>query len=125
MVLRNYVPTNETGFETATSLVRSPLVCGSWVIALPELTIHTTGPFAECLHSALGALALSITAYRTSKDMLYLISTQYEHSLQLLAHNLAVTGKVYRNELVAAAMCLALVEVRAPEFAKIASSGLL
>ncbi|KAH7349166.1 hypothetical protein BKA66DRAFT_447150 [Pyrenochaeta sp. MPI-SDFR-AT-0127] len=114
IILRNYVPTYETGFEAATSLVRSPLVCGTWVMALPELTIHTTGPIAECLHSALGALALSITAYRTSKNMLHLISTQYEHSLHLLSHNLAATGNVYRNELVAAVMCLALVEVLSP-----------
>lgn len=91
-------------------------------MALPELTLHTTGPFAECLHSALGALALSITAYRTrNRSLLRLISTEYEHSLHLLAHNMTVTGDAYRNELVAAVMCLALVEVMLPKLAEIAS----
>ncbi|KAM0146069.1 hypothetical protein ACHAQE_010931 [Botrytis cinerea] len=114
VILRNYVPLDGTGFETPTSLVQSPRVCGSWVTALPELTIDTIGPLAECLQSATNALALSITAYRSSTNMVDSISTQYEHSLHLLAQNLAVVNSVYRNELVAAVMCLALVEVLSP-----------
>jgi hypothetical protein len=111
MILRNYVPLGGTGFETARSHVQSPQVCGSWVTALPELTSHTIGPLAECLRSALSTLALSITAYRSRTDMLDSISTQYEHSLHLLAQSLAETKGAYRNELVAVVMCLALVEV--------------
>ena len=111
MILRNYVPLGGTGFGIARSQVQSPQVCGSWVTALPELTIHTTGPLAECLRSALSTLTLSITAYRSRTDMLDSIYTQYEHSLHLLAQTLAATRDAYHNELVAVVMCLALVEV--------------
>ncbi|KAF5867755.1 putative c6 finger domain-containing protein [Botrytis fragariae] len=114
VILHNFVPLDETGFETPTSLVQSPRVCGSWVTALPELTIDTIGPLAECLQSASSALALSITAYRRSINMVDSISVQYEKSLHLLAQNLAVCKSFYRNELVATVMCLALVEVLSP-----------
>jgi hypothetical protein len=81
-------------------------------MALSELTADTAGESAECLHAAVSALALSITANRTGKNMLQLISTRYEHSLHLLAQDLVDTGNVYRNRLVAAVMCLALTEVK-------------
>ncbi|KAF7915559.1 uncharacterized protein EAE97_012198 [Botrytis byssoidea] len=114
IILRDFVPLDGTGFETPTSLAQSPRVCGSWVTALPELSIDTIGPLAECLQSASSALALSITAYRSITNMVNFISIQYEKSLHLLAQNLAVSKGAYRNELVASFMCLALVEVLSP-----------
>ena len=94
-------------------------MCGSWVAALPELIADTAGESVECLQSAVKALALSITAHRTGKNMLQIISTRYEHSLQLLAQDLVAAGHMYRNRLVAAVMCLALTEVKMRNLARI------
>jgi hypothetical protein len=84
-------------------------------MALPELIIDTNGFFSECLYSAVTALALSITAYRTRENLLGLVSAQYEHSLRLLGLSLEVAGNTFRSEIVAAVMCLALVEVMLPD----------
>jgi hypothetical protein len=63
------------------------------------------------LQSAVGALALSITAFRNRENLLYAIVAQYEESLRLLADSLAMAGDTCDNKLVAAVMCLALTEV--------------
>jgi hypothetical protein len=111
LILRNFIPWHEFGCEASDLSEQSPRFCGSWVTALPQLAIDKSDSFSECLHSAVSALALSITAYRTRENLLDLVSTQYEHSLRLLGQNLAVAGNTYRSKLVAAVMCLALVEV--------------
>lgn len=83
-------------------------------MALPDLVADETGPFTECLHAAVKALALAITAYRTRERMLHSVSTQYELSLRFLGNGLAVSGNVYDNKLAATVMCLALLEVKSP-----------
>ena len=115
LILCNFIPLHELGCESLDLLEQSPRFCGSWVTALPELIIGANGPFSECLYSAVTALALSITAYRTREKLLGLVSTQYEHSLRLLGLSLEVAGNTFRCELVAAVMCLALVEVMLPD----------
>jgi hypothetical protein len=116
LIVHNYVPSVENRVEASNCYIRSPQICGSWVMALPELTVNTTGPLAECLYSAMSTLALSIAAYRSHKNLLQLISTRYEQSLRLLAQNIVVSGGLYKNELLAAIMCLALLEVKPPKF---------
>jgi hypothetical protein len=115
LILCNFIPLHELGCATNDLSEQSPRFCGSWVTALPQLTIDTNDPFSECLHSAVSALALAITAYQTRENLLDIVSTEYEHSLRLLGQRLAVAGNTYRSKLVAAVMCLALVEVRPPD----------
>ena len=118
-IIHNYVPLEEIESGFPTSYLCSPRICGSWVTALPELTTDTTGQFAECLHSAVSTLALSIISHLSQENLLQVASTQYESSIQHLTHSLAVAGDVYRNELVAAVMCLALSEVSLPKLATV------
>ncbi|XPS80892.1 hypothetical protein M3J09_012837 [Ascochyta lentis] len=114
LILSHYVPSGETGFGVGDSYTCCPRICGSWVTALPELTCNNTGPFFECLQSAINTLASSIIAYRSRKDLVQSTSTQYEHSIRHLMQSLAAAGSVYKNELVAAVMCLALSEALFP-----------
>lgn len=95
-------------------------------MALPELTVSATGALGECLYSAMNALALSITAYKTGRNLLQHIASRYEHTLRLLRKDLQLAGSVYRNEQVAAVMCLALLEVEnlAPRFYSFSQSSL-
>ncbi|KAF2829585.1 hypothetical protein CC86DRAFT_437423 [Ophiobolus disseminans] len=114
VILRNFIPIQELEHDAADTCERCSRFCGSWALALPELTADTNGPFSQCLHSAVSALALSITAYRNGENLLDAIVAQYEESLRLLGHSLAVVGDTYRSKLVAAVMCLALTEVMSP-----------
>lgn len=117
LIIRNYVPLEEAASGAANPDLCSPRICGSWVTALPELIPSATGQFTECLCSAVSTLALSITAHQSQEDMYRLASAQYEISIRHLVHNLAMVKDVYRNELVAAVMCLALSEVSPSELA--------
>jgi hypothetical protein len=115
LIIRNYVPHEEAASGVANSCFCSPQICGSWVTALPELTTSATGQFAECLCSAVSTLALSIIAHQAQEDLFQVASAQYEISIRHLVHNLAMVGDLYRNELLAAIMCLALSEVSPSE----------
>lgn len=114
LILRNFAPLGETESGVGNSYLYSPRICGSWVTALPELTTDVTRHFAGCLDSAVSTLALSITAHRSQEDLFQVASIQYESSIHHLVRNLAVAGNIYRNELVAAVMCLALSEALLP-----------
>lgn len=105
LTLRTYVP-----LEELDSLC-SPRICGSWVAALPELTTNVSREFAGCLDSAVSTLALSIIAHRSQEDLFQVALARYENSIRYLVDSLAEVGDSYRNELVAAVMCLALSEV--------------
>ncbi len=120
LILRNFIPKQELACDMADASEQSSRFCGSWALALPELTADMTGPFSQCLHSAVSALALSITAFRNRVDLLDVIVAQYEESLRLLGHSLAVAGDTYQSKLVAAVMCLALTEVLSPSFYMVA-----
>jgi hypothetical protein len=113
LILHNYVPRSELQHGVTNSNLHSPRICGAWVRALPELTVSATGAPNECLALAINALALSITALRTGRNLLQPISSQYEHTLSLLQRDLQMTGHVYKAERVAAMMCLTLLEVEA------------
>ncbi|KAH8200994.1 hypothetical protein TruAng_004853 [Truncatella angustata] len=114
LILRNYVPYSELQHDIANAIPNSPRVCGSWATALPELTRGATGALGECLDSAINVLALSITAYRTGKEMFRPISSGYEHTLRLLRRDLQQAGRVYKSEQIATVMCLTLLEVLSP-----------
>ncbi|KAH7030459.1 hypothetical protein B0J12DRAFT_583364, partial [Macrophomina phaseolina] len=114
LILRNYLPYSELQRDITNSNPQSPRICGSRIMALPELTVSATGALGECLYSAMNALALSITAYKTGRNLLQHIASRYEHTLRLLRKDLQLAGSVYRNEQVAAVMCLALLEALSP-----------
>jgi hypothetical protein len=114
LILRNFVPLHELEFDSADAAEQCSRFCGSWALALPELIADMTGPFSECLHSAVSAFALSLAAFRNHENLLDATVAQYEESLRLLGHNLAMAGDTYNNKLVAAVMCLALTEVISP-----------
>ena len=112
LILNNYVPRSELQRGITNSNLHSPRICGSWVTALPELTFGATGAPGGCLDSAINALALSITACRTGRKLLQPISSYYAYTLRLLQRDLRMAGSAYQTERVAAAMCLALLEVK-------------
>jgi len=114
LILRNFIPVQELPCNATHASEQCSWFCGSWAKALPELTADMTGPYSQCLYSAVSALALAITAYRDRRDCLNAVVAQYEDSLRLLGESLAVVGDAYRSELVAAVMCLALTEVISP-----------
>lgn len=114
LILRNFIPLHELEFNSADATEQCSRFCGSWAKALPELTADMTGPFAQCLDSAVSALALSITAYRNRQNLLDAIVAQYEESLHLLGQSLAAAGNTCNSKIVAAVMCLALTEVLSP-----------
>jgi len=111
LILNNYVPRSELQRDVVNFNPHSPRICGSWVTALPGLTLGATGALGECLDSAIRALALSITARRTGKELLRPISFYYAHTLRLLQSDLQMADRAYKSERVAVAMCLALLEV--------------
>lgn len=125
LILRTYNPLEDTGTGAANSHLCSARICGSWVTALPELTTSVSRNFAGCLDSAVSTLALSIIAHRSREDLFQVSSTQYENSIHHLVHDLAVTGNVYSNELVAAVMCLALSEVSPLNYNSLGHKALL
>jgi hypothetical protein len=119
-ILRNFIPTDELRFAPADAIERCSQFCGAWALALPELTAELTDPFAQCLHSAVSVLALSISARQSRERFLDAIVSQYEESLRLLSGSLAVAGDICNGKLVAAVMCLALTEVSSPRLETIA-----
>ena len=114
LILRNFIPLHELEFDLPDAAEQCSRFCGSWALALPELTADMTGPFSQCLASAVSAFALSLAAFRNHENLLDATAVQYEESLRLLGHNLAMAGDTYNSKLVAAVMCLALTEVISP-----------
>lgn len=100
------------GLSAHAGLVKSPYhICGSWVAVLPKLLDRRA--FGEVLPTAVFTLALSIRY----KDSLYVspsISIFKTHclALNLLRKSLSRDDESFSEELVAASMCLNMVEVR-------------
>ncbi|KAF4964021.1 hypothetical protein FSARC_8019 [Fusarium sarcochroum] len=110
LIIRNYVPDREASADITDIVPQSPRICGSWVTALPDLAAGSSGRLGECLTSAMNALALSITSYRTGTRLNQPISLSYGHALRLLQHNLYSSKSCYKAEQAAAVMCVALLE---------------
>ncbi|EXL68133.1 hypothetical protein FOPG_15785 [Fusarium oxysporum f. sp. conglutinans race 2 54008] len=114
LIIRNYVPYREVSADLTDIVPQSPRICGSWVSALPELATRSSGRLGECLTTAMSALALSITSYKTGKQLTHPISLSYGHALRLLQHDLHLSKSCYKAEQAAAVMCAALLEVSSP-----------
>ncbi|PLB52007.1 hypothetical protein P170DRAFT_352165 [Aspergillus steynii IBT 23096] len=114
LIIQNYIPGDQLMITDGITDDKGSRICGSWIEVLPVLENQSARD--PVLPTAIKALAGSIGSQKQEANQSILSCSQpYQVAIRALRKSFARPDHTFRTDLIAAAMCLTLVELMLPE----------